>query len=854
MWKGISLLLFVLLLFHMVSPGLAQADTLSYGYVELHYINTSGNTLVDTLQSPITLTGGVGEGIYGAVPVANYTCNSGTLNGVQFSGDITTVTVTSANTPSNPVKLIFIYTANLTSTKTVTVYGCTNDISDYFSKEVKTYIAPSTATIQAPIPQSPDQWVFDHSQNPSNPYGGQTVNLDLTSSSPNNTDVYFVYKPAGTGVKGSFYVTTSNNELTPDGNGVVTQSNGLDNFGRTDTQYDDTTGNGVPLSIGPPPQNPARPDLHFAFAIVERQSGSPVTALTNYVVKTTDNTVSYTFTAVTSSWYVHFYWTKDAVITPPTGGALAFTPQSTLWTNSGKISNGSGSYPVNVKYTGENPATCQGSVTYHHYQPQPPIITPLGAIPVPPIQFDHTFQFTVKYPLDHITITGDANAVLPGTGGIANITHEGANLSLNGVGTWGPADLSAEPPPPDGYDTKTSETIPPPPPDPTGTGGKYNLDWTDPTVTFNLPPGIVSKSSGAVRKPSQNGELDSYYGNITARDNLSGIAEIRYGWTFGSSESGCNYATIYTDSNPNGGSLSVVKEIEKPVGDNLYLHVRLRDIAGNTSYTVFGPYEDVIQMQDFRVSDIKDPSYKGVFYDEDGNHTSTFYHVPQLPIDDKSFYGNIYVKKGYAFYFDFVTEYLYRLSDYVTVTPKFYYFDGTNRKEEVDVYYNNDNNPFCQIGSTLDTFIIHMRGKNDPIGTVGSINIGEFSQLTLTDPVRLHRGLPYSGWKGQIQYSQGKEQYWYGKYYIPGNSIIVPKGLTPRPENVITDGYILVNFQITAYKNGQESLGTDQVFYYVPIQWTYEGGPKNASYAPGDVMLFNNSKSVQDDYGSRIIQ
>ncbi|MDA8222498.1 hypothetical protein [Desulfosporosinus sp.] len=838
--KVISIILLALLTFSLVSPSLIRADSVTYGYVELWYVDKSGNILADTLQYPIELTGGVGEASFWAVPMANYICNSGKLNGNSFSGNSQTITVTSSNTPANPVEIIFIYEDSV-ATKTVTVYGCTNDTNDFFSKEVKTYVAPKSIIIKAPLHPDPEQWVFDHSE----PSGGQSVELSLTSSSPDNTNLYFVYVPAGIGVKGKFYITVGNHELTPDENGVVTQSNGLDNFGRSDAQYEDTVGTGLNLSISPPAQNPARPDLHFAFAIIERQSGSPVSALTNYVEKSDDNPISFNFTANTASWYVHFYWTKEIVVIPPEGGELSFTPLSTLWTNSGKISNGTGSYPVNVSYTGENPATAQGSVTFKHYQPRKD---------KPPIRTTHTLQFQVRYPLDTITITGDASATLPGIGGIVNITKQGANLALNGVGKWAPPDLSSKPGRPDSYDTESKVTIPPPPPDPTGIGGKYNLDWSNPTVSFNLPSGIVSKSSGAVRKPSQKGELDGYYGNITAKDNLSGIAEIRYGWSFGSSESGCNYTTIHSDSNPSGGSRNIVKEIEKAVGDNLYLHVRLKDIASNTSYTVFGPFEDVMQMQDLRVSDIKDPSYKGVFYDENGKHTSTFYHVPQLPIDDKSFWGNINVKKGYAFYFDFVTEYLYRLSDYVTVTPKFYYHDGTNRQQEVDVYYNLNNNPFVQIGGPQDTSIIHMRGKDDPKGTVGTLEIGGYSRLNLTDPVRLHRGQAYSGWKGKIQYTQGKEQYWYGKYFIPGNSIIVPKGLSPRPENVITEGYILVNFQITAYKNGLESLGTNQVFYYVPLQWTREGGPKNSSYAPGDIMMFNNMKSVLDDYGSRIIQ
>ena len=51
-----------------------------------------------------------------------------------------------------------------------------------------------------------------------------------------------------------------------------------------------------------------------------------------------------------------------------------------------------------------------------------------------------------------------------------------------------------------------------------------------------------------------------------------------------------------------------------------------------------------------------------------------------------------------------------------------------------------------------------------------------------------------------------------------------------------------MQFQIEAYKSGV------LMFQYTPQQYIAEGGPKRPSNQPGDVIVFNNSKSALDDY------
>lgn len=962
--KGTSLFLLVLLSLSLLSPLFPNKANAAdeYGYVEIHFVDMNMNEIKDIQQWPIALTNGTGSYSYSATPIANYKVTGYTINGSFFTGEKATVYVNSSNTPDNPVRLNFIYQP-VSVNKTVTLYVCLNDASDNFTNKVVSFTNLSstsqeeTFSVSDLVAPDPTQWVFDHSESPVSSNGGSMVTLPMSINSPDNQDIRFIFKPKSGGVTGPVGYTATNNELNDDGTSVVTQSNGLDNFGRQESSAYYDNGGGVNITVQPPAQSPDRSaDLEFAFAIVEKQSGSPISALTNYSYKTTDNPLTFKFTAdaahwyvhfyykkkntdyppgsinivaendelgldgtsvlsvfgqtsntyndttgggltlattpppqspprsdltfvyavvsksadpqtaitnnvqrsstadisykyssATPTWYVHFYYSPQGQVTPPEGGNIVFTPQNTpQWTNQGKTGNGTGSYPVVVQYVGSNPAVGQGTVTYHHDQPQPPIVSgnPPVSVPQPDIEYDSTHEFPVKYPLKTITVTGAASAVLTGTEGVVNITHEGKNLALAGKGAWGNSDIS-ELPPAGQYETETGINIPPAPEAPACSGGPYNIDWTNPLSSFSLTPGIVSRST-ATLKASQKGSYDSYYGTLYAADALSGLAEVDYGWSIGSSEAGCSFQTISL-----AGSAGYTQEIEKPVGDNLYFHIRTRDMAGNTNDQTYGPYEDAIWLGSMRITDIEDPSYEGVFLDKNLNHTGKYIAVNQMPVDNQNLF-NVYPKKGYAFFFDFQTEYLYRSSDYITVTPKFYYYDGTNRGQEVDIYYNLNNNPFIKIGSGDDTVRLHMRSATDPKDIVGTLDIGSMSMLKLTDPERIVQGAPYSSWKGQLQYSNGKIQYWYGKYLIPATSIIVPKGMSPRPENVLKDGYILINFQVTAYKNGVESGGTNQIFNYVPAQWMAEGGPKSSKFQPGDVIIFNNQKSALDDFGTVI--
>ncbi len=559
-----------------------------------------------------------------------------------------------------------------------------------------------------------------------------------------------------------------------------------------------------------------------------------------------------------SEWTIVEFGLGTATPTPPPTpvsdvGKITFDPNETTWTNTGKADEGEGKYPVKVTFTGSNPYQAEGKATITTTTESTSTDSDGNETTTTTVSYSTT-SFTVSWPFESIAVSGDASATINGTSGTVNIEKEGYQLQLHGEGSWGSAEYTL----PSVADNQSISVdyMPPDPSPPTGDSGDYNLDWTKPTVDFSMDgKQIFSEANGAIRKASVLGSDDSFYGTLTEKDNLSGAKSIAYKWTYGDTEPSSGYTTIYTsaDTNTNKSDEVIEKEIEKPVGDNLYLHVKIKDIAGNSTYACYGPYEDPIKLKDFEVTDIRDPRWDDVFWKDKKftEPTGVTYKVDQLPIDEASHptIRNAYPKKGYAFYFDVTSEYLYREADRIEVTPSFYYLSGSTRVP-LDLYYNLDNNPFIAYGSTNDTLKLNL-----DTSAYGTVWIGGLSKLTLTKGVRIVKGKEWiDGWKDTIQYTNGKIQWWFGKYLIPATSTFVKQGESPRPENIINSDNIIVNFQIVGFKNGVETLSLDQMFSYNLNQWEAEGGPKNSNYESGDVMVYDNKYSALSDYTAHVIQ
>lgn len=531
-------------------------------------------------------------------------------------------------------------------------------------------------------------------------------------------------------------------------------------------------------------------------------------------------------------------------------GEIKFDPNETIWTNKGKEAESEGKYPVDVFYTGDDPYETNGVATIEKEKTDSEGNTTTVT--------SHK-NIKVSFPFDHIDVSDAVDDTVEGTRGTVNIEQEGYQLHLHGEGVYGDAEYDE---PDDCVGVEYDD-----PPTPVGDSKYYNLDWTKPVIKFSMDgKQIFSTQNGAIRKPSILGIDDSFYGDLKVSDNLSGVKFIEYKWTYGNKKPTSGYTQIYESANTNTDRSSEVikKTIEKPVGDNLYLHVRAGDVAGdngkvgdkNIQYECFGPFEDPIKLLDYQITDIRDPRWTNVFWNDNSyeDYKGFTYKANQLPVDQESHptIQNAYPKKGYAFYFDITSEYLYRDKDRIEVTPSFYYVDSNNKRVPLDLYYNNQNDPLTKWGSDKDNIKFNLDTEK-----YGSVWIGGISKLTLTKGVRIVKGrewLGTGGWKDEIQYKDGKIQWWYGKYLIPATSIFVKQGDTPRPENIINANNIIVNFQIIAYKNGIETLSSDQIFTYVPDQWKAEGGPKNNYYKSGDVIVYDNKYSAISDYKSHVIQ
>lgn len=525
-------------------------------------------------------------------------------------------------------------------------------------------------------------------------------------------------------------------------------------------------------------------------------------------------------------------------------GEIKFDPNETKWTNKGKTGEGEGKYPVETYFTGDNPYLTKGIATIEKEKTDKDgntkTVTKKKSIPI-------------KFPFDHIDVTKDAEDTVQGTKGTVNIEKEGYHLNLHGEGVWGEPEYDE----PEGcVDVDYKE-----PGVPKGDSGNYNVDWTKPEIDFNIKDKIFSEKNGAERKTSILGKDDSFYGKVKVKDNLSGVKFIEYKWTYGDKKPSSGYTKIYESDNTdtNKSDEVIEKEIEKPVGDNLYLHIRAGDVAGdntgneeNDNYECFGPYEDPIKLKDFEVTDIRDPRWHDVFWNNDSynDYKDVTFKANQLPIDEASHptLRNAYPKKGYAFYFDITSEYLYREQDRIEIRPTFYYLNGANRTR-VDAYYNNNNNPLVQFGTDLDNSKMYLNTDN-----YGNVLLGGYNHLTLTKGVRIVKGREWiNGWKDEIQYSDGKIQWWYGKYFIPSSTFFVKAGDKPRPENKFTGGKILINFEIIAYKNGIETWSTSQIFNYTTQQFADEGGPKESTYYNGDTIIMNAKYGADSDKGISVI-
>jgi len=349
----------------------------------------------------------------------------------------------------------------------------------------------------------------------------------------------------------------------------------------------------------------------------------------------------------------------------------------------------------------------------------------------------------------------------------------------------------------------------------TSTSGTYKIDTVKPTLTFDW-----SNQDGYVNNIHEFIYLPDNKINFTVQDSLSGIKSVEYSWSKTDTPGEFKSLSIQTQELTNEKktvSLNVHADSKKYNLWNLF--IRVRDRAGN-EIIVQEKINIKAYLYDFRITNINDPSWSNFF--KNGNVIK----VNQLPVLDLTGTKNTIPKKGYNIHFTMNGKGLNENTDKIEITARFFHASDINQKtnNEVDLYYKSNNN-YIKIGSPEDVRTIKFN-KQD---------IGHFSKID---------NMP----KTIIDTKTCEIK---GNFYIPADTIALPKGSNFDYNKRIKDGYLIINIQINAYKNGE------LVFSYVApnnSQWHKEGGPRSNIFYPGDAFVFNNKYSSNDDYNTTINQ
>ncbi|MCM3126698.1 DUF5704 domain-containing protein [Paenibacillus sp. MER 78] len=277
---------------------------------------------------------------------------------------------------------------------------------------------------------------------------------------------------------------------------------------------------------------------------------------------------------------------------------------------------------------------------------------------------------------------------------------------------------------------------------------------------------------------------------------------------------------------------------------------------------------------------------------------------------------NVAIKTGYHFKFDFKTKgNMFGPEDGIRITPSFYFVtkDGQNRVP-VDLYYHTKEQNFVQIGSDEDQVqryvILNERLRNVPAvqledtarykyyhdGSIHTEMITENAYQNYYQTVSTKMKTPVGGWdllmlpeqlrtfigpKTNIPTSASSDvlranasiQQWYGEYSLPAEPYVVKQGtniaeyartnggLDKNSPLFLTDGYIIVNFNLESIQAGK--VGDPYLQYiHAPLmnQWEMEGYQNRVFDAyghaftllDGDVVFYHADRSSRDDFSPQV--
>ncbi len=244
---------------------------------------------------------------------------------------------------------------------------------------------------------------------------------------------------------------------------------------------------------------------------------------------------------------------------------------------------------------------------------------------------------------------------------------------------------------------------------------------------------------------------------------------------------------------------------------------------------------------------------------------------------------------------------LYGDTDYISIKPTFYYIDEAGERKEVDVYYTETiegkRHVLVKAGESIDTLNVKTMSAGNvytsiPISeleekarlegkTLNEIkeekaNVYTFSNIMIPKELRTYVGQNYIPTK---MIPQGVDtdkvtksvQKWYFEYYLPSEIHICEKGfdvaeysklhygLDLEEEFWLTEGYLLVNFEIQTITEKERKLSYTNVENakegYCNM-WKLEGfqyrkidsASKEYDFKDGDTLLYSLTNSAARDY------
>ncbi len=264
------------------------------------------------------------------------------------------------------------------------------------------------------------------------------------------------------------------------------------------------------------------------------------------------------------------------------------------------------------------------------------------------------------------------------------------------------------------------------------------------------------------------------------------------------------------------------------------------------------------------------------------------------------------IKTGYTMRFRINTngDVMAQRDSKISITPRFYYVDsnGSNRTE-VDLYYQGTvggkKYSLIQVGSSVDKSNKKSVVVGDPMlaipqeellvnATIQGMKKAKFNalstdqysfdQLLIGYPLRMYSNLAFAKVNESDQHTEEElqklKQTYYFTYSLPDKVKAVKKGydvanyakqkgINFKEEFWLKDGYLIVNFDITAldmegnirysYINKENYIENDFC-----SMWLLEGGAKKKTdsnglsiqFLAGDALIFSTNETASDDYSS----